>query len=211
MNVERVESIGVGATASEVLEHIVRVNQEIYRIVFAVYNLYYDSDKDILPIQSRYVLPVSDHLLDVLQEQSDKVSAVVEGDIVREYTHRGAIAITSLVLLPDSSRKYIPMADFNCEKSPENIQRIQEVLSGYPGVILETDNSYHFWSLKLLTTVEWHGFLNLCMQRATGLNAVFDEKHVYSSQARGYSALRIHAYPGDKDVEPRVIALTGGG
>jgi len=124
------------------------------------------------------------------------------------------IGIESGVLV-GGKRMHVPMMDFSLTKSKKSLEAIKTVFgklvaekfSG--GVIVETDNSYHFIGDRLLSERGMNEFLYWSLiavvRKAEGkLNNLVDVPFVGYSLLKGSMCLRITSYP-DKNYLPKVV------
>ena len=71
---------------------------------------------------------------------------------------------------------HIPMMDFRCPKSLENLLHIKELLRTIgqeEGVILDSGRSYHYYGVNLMDEKEWLNFLANCF-----LSGLADERYI---------------------------------
>jgi len=83
-------------------------------------------------------------------------------DLARRGGSDSVFSICSQVELKNGSVRHIPMMDFLCRKSSRALDLIVRVVPRFgvgPGVILETDRSYHFYGFQLISQLELAHFL----------------------------------------------------
>lgn len=118
---------------------------------------------------------------------------------------REVLALCSKVMLRDGSLGHIPMMDFRCRPSPDNLERtvlaITEVYKGL-GVILNSGRSYHFYGFSVLSADDWLRFMasNLLLSPFT------DARYIAHRLLDGLCALRITSTK-DKPIVPYVEAV----
>ncbi len=86
---------------------------------------------------------------------------------------------------------HIPMMDFRCPKSPENLLRTKELLRTIgqkEGVILDSGRSYHYYGINLLDERHWWGFLENCLS-----SKLADKRYIEHRFKDRCSILRISA------------------
>lgn len=138
-----------------------------------------------------------------------------------------ALAVCSRVFLKDGTPMHIPMLDLACPQTDEDRALVFEKLTELGetfGVLLESDNSYHYVGFNLQTEGEWVEF----MGRALKLNyregnrkvrrLVVDPEFVAYSLSRApdqigfenyrrFGTLRITSAEGTKKVPPTYAGL----
>lgn len=196
------EQISIGSPASEVFEGIVnRHKDRIHSLTRITYNLnaYDDEFQDSI------------HPLRVIDARSETLRDISKGiEIFSEHGVSGktdtVLAISSIVVLKNGNRAHIPMADLRCKKSGENLAKVKEVLTEFPGFVLDSGGFYQYWGENLLSDYSWHKFISHCAEWAVYGKALFDAVYIAQSRARGFAALRIFDYPPAKPIEPYVVA-----
>ena len=76
------------------------------------------------------------------------------------------LGVCSKCQLLDGSTAHIPMMDFRCQATDENLQKVQTTLRGIgqsKGYVLESGRSYHFYGLDLLDQKSWVRFMANCL------------------------------------------------
>lgn len=124
-----------------------------------------------------------------------------------------AIGLTSCVKMKNGEYHHIPQIDFEISASKQNLILIKKSLSKivkvFPGYILQTNNSYHYLGLKLLTQKDWHEFIGRCILcNKPKAKVIVDDRWCGHSLRSGCSNLRIFAT--HSKTEPRVIELITG-
>lgn len=166
--------IEIGMTTSEVFTAILRLHPDIKHFSYIVFdpdkcsNIEPDSqrwslDDEVVtwvPTTGLDVASLEALSLSVIEKTREKIDSWITDDEDDETNIGFDIpAITSTVEMEDGSIVDIPMLDFNVDKSDEAVEKIATYLQGTPGVLLETDQSYHFWGVILLQNSEWYSFL----------------------------------------------------
>lgn len=114
------------------------------------------------------------------------------------------LAMSSSLKLTDGSIRHLPMLDFHCPATPENLSLVGEVIKRLAigdGFILESNKSYHFYGWKLLSANELERFLG----RALLFAPVVDRAWIAHQLIESACALRISANRG-KGTWPFVVA-----
>lgn len=124
------------------------------------------------------------------------------------------VAVGSKVKLSNGIEMHIPMMDFASEIGTDNKELVMLFADEFniPGVILDSGNSYHYWGTTLLDKPQYDAlmqtWLKMEISRIDRIGPLFDINYVQESIKRGFSALRIFAYPEtEKDKEPKVVRL----
>jgi len=76
------------------------------------------------------------------------------------------LGVCSRCQLADGSIAHIPMMDFRCQSTDENLRKVQTTIRGIgqsKGYILESGRSYHFYGLDLLDEKSWLKFMARCL------------------------------------------------
>lgn len=83
---------------------------------------------------------------------------------------------------------HIPMLDFQCPKSPGNLQLVVDSIKsqGLRGFILDSGGSYHFWGYDVFHGNEWVNFMTV-----NSGNPLVDQRFIKISQKFGRGSLRI--------------------
>lgn len=75
------------------------------------------------------------------------------------------LGMTSLVKIGGETERHIPMIDFECAISGQNLLRVLEVLGSLDqkeGFILESGASYHYYGIELISFSKWVAFMKRC-------------------------------------------------
>src|SRR6266851_5380263 len=86
--------------------------------------------------------------------------------IENELAPNQLLAIISRVRLSRNRVMHIPMMDFRCAISKENLRTLGELLPEIgqrTGFILESGRSYHFYGKELLADRDWPVFVGRCL------------------------------------------------
>jgi hypothetical protein len=162
---------------------------------------YPDPPLDILRAAS-YHNPSTTHLR--VLERSD-VSVDVLHALAEGIPPAHLLAVSSLVELHDGSHCHVPMLDFHCPASPENLGLVKCVVTQLGiggGFILESGESYHFYGLRLLKERELTAFLG----RALLYAPIVDKCWIAHQLIESACALRISSRGPDGDM-PCVVLL----
>jgi hypothetical protein len=101
-----------------------------------------------------------------------------------------AIGWTSLCI--DSVNKFchLPMMDFSCDVSLQNlafIKKAMEFMGEKKGIFVNSGNSYHYYGLSVIPTLQWHHFMTQCIL----LGPFTDVRYIAHRLLSGYCILRI--------------------
>lgn len=113
------------------------------------------------------------------------------------------MAITSRAIMEDGSEVHIPMMDFNCKKTPQNLSKIEKSMKPYKGFILNSGQCWHWWGSELMACKNFFNFLSNCEEENS---KIFDERYILVCQQVYFAALRIFEHPA-KPFEPKVIKI----
>lgn len=113
--------------------------------------------------------------------------------------------IISRVELFTGEKKHIPMIDFCCPCSPQNLEKVVAAINRphRKGFIVESGNSYHFYGISLLTEERWRVFMKRCQKEE-----IIGEDWPHYQLVDGFSALRLSTSL-NKPVAPRLIGKIG--
>lgn len=114
--------------------------------------------------------------------------------------------IISQVELFNDETRHIPMVDFRCPCSAQNLRKVVATLGNLgqkKGFIVESGNSYHFYGIPLLTPEEWQDLMVRCKKEE-----IIGADWPHYQLLDGFSALRLSAST-SKPIAPRVIARVG--
>ena len=115
-------------------------------------------------------------------------------------------AVASKCTLRNGREAHIPMMDFAL-KSPEGREAVVATMKGISpggGIVLQTENSYHFYGTELLDLEEWLKFLG----KSLLFQGVIDDRYIGHRLREGFSVLRLTRGPFHADL-PFVVARWG--
>ena len=101
---------------------------------------------------------------------------------------------------------HIPMMDFRCPKSLENLLHIKELLRTIgqeEGVILDSGRSYHYYGANLIDERHWWSFQENCLSSELNLA---DKRYIDHRFKDSCSILRLSASPLRPKI-PRVVVI----
>lgn len=105
--------------------------------------------------------------------------------------------------------KQLLMLDFNFSKLSKqdfNITRIKDI-GLPPGVILRTDQSYHYYGFDFIDIGDWRDWITK-LQTIDKNKELFGWEYLGLCLDRGYSALRVYGYRGTgKEKTPVVVSI----
>jgi len=194
----------LGFTTLKIIEKILNTNSEIGKVILREYTY------PAMPVGTG---PAVGDSLSTLSARNISRNKKLEARIKNLCDNRN-IGIESKVVV-DSRVMHIPMMDFAVIKSESNLNKIVKLWKKLiipefgGGVIIETDNSYHFIGTKrLLSNSELEKYLAWSMLCVTGspkkLKTYVDVQYVAYSLLKKSMCLRITAYPKSK-FNPHVI------
>jgi hypothetical protein len=146
--------------------------------------------------EQTYPIPVEELTRAKIQEMRRKCGA------------DAALALTSLVKLRDGTNAHLPLMDFRCKCSRQNLNKIVALFSSErthlptTGYILKSQRSYHYYGLNVLTETAWLKFLARCLL----LGPLADSRYIAHCLLHGKSTLRITESPRHIDT-PTVTSL----
>lgn len=157
-------------TASEVVIQIMEANPDISAILFKVYtptkNLKEESNILFRTFFDRVIYHSPPEREEEIWLERREITLEYLSQMLERLGRKRALAIASNVkIFSADNMLHIPMMDFDCEVSPENLERIQEFLRRIKqkGVILLSGRSYHYYGIGLLSKEDWLVFLGKCL------------------------------------------------
>ena len=195
--------------APEVVVKIVEINPEISKLLFTVYTSMKNLEEEPV-IQIRTSINRMLYHQDPKKEERiwlKRAEITLEriGEIVDSLVGKRTLAVTSKTKTQDTNKVFhIPMMDFNCEASSENLKKIQEFLDkiGQRGAVLLSGRSYHYYGVELLSKRNWFLFLAKCLLFVDFV----DSRYVGHRIIDNHTALRI-----SKEIRrshlPKVVAI----
>ena len=136
----------------------------------------------------------------------EKIISLIDKSAKREEGKR-ALVLCSRVETRDDEVLHIPMLDFECSVSPENLIKVSQFIeeTNSRGLILESGRSYHFYGLDLLSPEKWAQF----MFRAGLFTGFTDSRHIYHRLLSHEARLRLAKIEGSDRylMTPRVVSI----
>jgi hypothetical protein len=129
-------------------------------------------------------------------------------DLIAKATSRNrALVLCSRVETFEDETMHIPMLDFECGVSDENLCELHEFITAVKekGLILESGRSYHFYGFNLLSVDKWRDFMSMA-----GLFTGFtDNRHIHHRLLSKEARLRLAKIEGSDRylLTPRVISV----
>lgn len=114
--------------------------------------------------------------------------------------------LASRVSLADGEIKHIPMIDFDCPCSEQNLHRVADTLSDLgqkKGFIIESGRSYHYYGIDLFSEEEWRNFMERCQEQD-----IIEREWPLWQLRDGFSVLRLST-SSTKPYPPQVIVRFG--
>lgn len=124
---------------------------------------------------------------------------------MRDLSETTALALCSQCIDDSGLVKHLPMMDFRCKPSDNNLKKVKSSLKALgqkKGAILESGRSYHFYGFELMAQDEWVKYLSKCLLLAP----ISDTRYIAHRLIEGVGALRITASQ-SKPVIPFVVDL----
>lgn len=216
---EQDEVVLIGNPAKEIVKEILRKNPKIHSLELCIHPLEdsidiigyrLDDDYQELELSREEILAFQgleefEHILGVLDdtEIDQEIMERLGRDLDEDWPHAAYVSVKSLVYAPEP--RHIPMLDFNCRKTGENLQRILDTLRSNRerGFILDSGHSFHFWGARLVPGNQGAAFLSKYRD-----NKLVDQKYIELSLSRGFTLLRItQNMARDESIAPRLVAV----
>lgn len=189
----------IGMGAAEVVVEIVKSFPAIGSVFLAVY----------IPANLKEFIP------DRIERHNppEKIIEVVRRTILSEDPHntfqtlvdiflvdgRHHLAFSSKLKLRGSKKDFcVPLVDFKCKDSPENLEKVRDFLikiGQKTGIILASGQSYHYYGLELLSVEQWRVFMAKCLLSELRDLQLIDVSHIGHSLWDGFAILRISKSP----------------
>lgn len=199
--------------APEVVVQLVALHPEIECVKFQEYSPHTLGIRKTLAEQKEIsVKTILRHHPDVkeyaIRLQREDVTEEMIWKLIDAATKREkAFVLCSQIETHDDHIMHIPMLDFECDVSGENLSKIIEFVNEIKeaGVILESGRSYHYYGFNLLDEKRWIKF----MARSLLFTGFIDSRHIghriLSSEAR----LRLAKIKGSDRylMTPKVVAI----
>lgn len=213
------EGVELGANATDVFFGILDENPDITAVAYRFFDSFFSSDDhevsdpDHIWADRSAVTPDSLKALSAAAFEESKLTIPVntgDGEPEEVLTVGHLLAMTSMVRLDNGEIRHIPMLDFH-ESVTKDPSVIPEIVWPEPGVIVQTDNSYHFWGYNLMTEDQWRTFMVRLEEIENTLSSpdeiiFFGDIFFPASLNRGFTALRLFGYPGtERPTNPRVV------
>ncbi|MFA5784761.1 MAG: hypothetical protein WC962_07760 [Phycisphaerae bacterium] len=174
---------------------------------------------DALMVSCFYRSPVPNKLLDAAMYHQDTFGCtkeysrdeIAKGDVqktAKTLDNGRILAITSEVKLKNGSIYHIPMLDFHCPISSENLQLITGVLSRLVSggaLILESGESYHAFGMQIISKEDFIQFLG----KSLLFTPIIDRAYIGHQLIEGRCALRI-SNGGRGKKKPQVVSVLNG-
>jgi hypothetical protein len=140
-------------------------------------------------------------------------------DIDSNYFYNGAISnikrdehyldlgLTSLVTIEDDSKLHIPMVDFKCPISTENLIRVAHYANNSldirAGFLVNSGRSYHVYGYHLISEYTWAGMINKLLESKD--DDLVDTTWALFQRNYGLSILRVSESK-NKLIKPKIVA-----
>jgi len=206
----------IGMAAPEVVCGIVKANLEISSIYLRIYTstkaLEEEPIRQIRISVTRMIHHGNPDLEERIILNREEITPKNLNIIADALSERRALSVCSIVKCSDRAEIFhIPMMDFRCEASPENLEKIKEFLTiiGQRGIILASGRSYHFYGVELLSEKNWLNFLGKCLLfiDPKDPNYIYtDPRYIGHRLMDGYAMLRISKEP-KRPFLPSVVSI----
>jgi hypothetical protein len=168
--VHTMTAIPLGAPAAEVVVHIIRAHPEITSLKL----IQYPPTPTFKQVTTQSRLTIDEELERRLRHGGKiiKEHSLPGGDLanlsrlIATLPAHEALAVSSEVTLQARKEMHIPMIDFQCTKSPSNLEYLRSALRRIgprEGTILESVKSYHYYGIPLLSKSQWYEFIGRCL------------------------------------------------
>lgn len=196
-------TVTTGMTPLELIPEIIKLNSQIDHILFVAYNprgrksLKEGSTERLLSHNSALSLiemPINSYWRETMLLKEQECLARGESFAFASRVR----ALRGLVI------QHIPMMDFECKKSAQNLQDIDNFLRTIGqkrGAILDSGRSYHYYGFEILSQDLWEIFMAKCL--------LFDHTDFHYVGHRlldRYALLRVSASKKCPEV-PRVVSV----
>ncbi len=190
----------VGMQAPQALESIIRKHPEIDTFTIVRYR-----DKLRLPERatvqaandpSKFLAQAAVH--DNKADQEEQIPRTTLGPDcwkrLFELPAEFVLAVSSKVTLKDGTTRHLPLIDFKCAPTDENIKLAQDAFAKIDqtdGVLLNSGNSFHYYGQTLMNEQEWRSFLGHCLLLADFI----DTRYVGHALINNECRLRLSTAP----------------
>jgi hypothetical protein len=121
---------------------------------------------------------------------SEEISAEKILNIISTLPGGYGLAACSRVILTSNRAAHIPMLDFRCPCSEQNVKAIERMLTligCQEGILVESGRSYHFYGTSLLSETEWIEF----MGRSLLFAPIVDSRFIGHRLVDGWCRLKV--------------------
>lgn len=178
----------IGKTAFEVVQELVKTNQDVQRLHFCYYlpKKHFNQRNKNFSTMFQHDNETGTHFS--LERQT--IMKMGGGDLLKMRKDSNlAVGVFSKVSTTGDEEKHFPLLDFDCEINTKNLEAISRFLQEVAqetGYLLESGNSYHFYSNHLLTLPELASFLGKCL-----LFPLTDHRYIGHALIRRSPTLRL--------------------
>lgn len=106
-----------------------------------------------------------------------------------------SLFVSSKVTLVDGRTMHLPMMDFTCYDTSQDLRKLKVALSALKlgtGFVLRSGKSFHYYGVSMLTEEKWIEFLGKCLL----LVPITDARYIAHRMIDGTCTLRISSGPG---------------
>ncbi len=203
----------IGMEAPEVVVGLVGIHPEIEYVKFQEYEPHVLGvtqelkQKPKVPIKTliRHRPDAGEYM--ILLKRDDVTPDSVRNLITKATERKRALVLCSRVETRYDEVLHIPMLDFECAVSFENLVQIREFITemNEKGLVLESGRSYHYYSFNLVSNDEWQKF----MYRTILFTGFIDSRHIGHRLLSREARLRLAKIEGSNRylMTPRVVSI----
>ncbi len=196
----KTQTLVAGMKAPEALEAVIRKHPEIDKFTIVRY-------KDKLRLPERTTVQVVDDpskflaqaaVHDNEADQEEDISPTALGPEfwkhLFELPEDFVLAASSKLRLKDGSLAHLPMIDFKCPPTDQNIELAKDAFAKIgqtDGMLLNSGNSFHYYGQTLMNETEWRAFLGHCLLLADFI----DTRYVGHALINNECRLRLSTAP----------------
>lgn len=203
----------IGMEAPEIVVGLVGVHPEINYVKFQEYEPHVLGVTQELKLKPKVpVKTLIRHHPDageymILLKREDMTLGKLRSLIAKATERKRALVLCSRVETQDDETLHIPMLDFECAVSAENLAELRGFIKeiNERGLILESGRSYHYYSFSLMSDDKWRKF----MYRTGLFTGFIDNRHINHRLLSGEARLRLAKIEGSNRylMTPRVVSI----
>jgi hypothetical protein len=192
-----ISTVRIGDTAPELVVALSRINPQLKSLSFTIYLPVPGVDERVGDVDDTELREIARNFLHH-DYSSNKQWLVDASELTIEMIRAKiasippglALGLESKCTFHDSTTRYIPMVDFKPSPSEHNLELLKCFLKelAFPGSIVDSGGSYHFYGFDFLNEREWIEFMGKCL-----LIPWSDSRWIAHSLIAGGGDLRISA------------------